>query len=148
MLHIDDAVQHVVGTGLGAKPLPRLLRRPVLLLLALVPQFFALERVRHHPDIAGVHVGSLQITDERARGDMLHAPVANAPDDHHRLGLVFQCVLLDPGMTEAVGDHVVGYDPGIGVVPVAAEIGGRLGIDATDFLAAGGKESTSNEYNS
>jgi len=67
---------------------------------------------------------------------MLVGPVAHGSDDDIRRTVLFSLEFADPGTGHHVFDHFLGNQAGIGIIPIAAQVDGLVGLDTGNGLAA------------
>ena len=133
----DGAREHEVGADFLAGLLLGVGRGVAGLAGELVAEFGTFLGVGDEVDAAGVDERAFHVLDEGLDVDVLVALVGDLADHdgRYRAALVLDHVVV-PGTAQAVVDHFLGDEAGIGVVPGAGEVRHGIRVDAGDLLAA------------
>ena len=135
---IERSGEHQVGADFLAGVLAGLFGGVAGLARQFVTQFGAFFGVGHKVGLARIDEGAFHVLHEGFHVDVFVALVADLADDHRRNDSV---LLLDhglvPGTVQAVGNHLVGHQAGVGVVPGAGKVGDGVFVDTGDLLATG-----------
>ena len=133
----DGAREHEVGADFLTGLLLRVGRGVAGLAGKFVAEFGTFLGVSDEVDAAGIDERAFHVLDEGFDVDVLVALVRDLADDDSRdyTALVLDHVVV-PGTAQAVVDHFLGDEAGVGVVPGPGEVRHGVRVDTGDLLAA------------